>query len=214
MSKTLTKKINIFLAVDYQTLDSYFNSHDPSPLYKRQLSHKFEEYIMASVATAKRYSVIFYKPNCPGAVDKQYAEPLMFSIRRHFSIKKAIREETFRKFKRKSWMLLCISLIIVILSEAFLPLLIPSGIRIHDGVKNCLDVFSWVILWRPIYELIFSWNPHLKEIALLHKLATAEVIIVDKNINAEFKQEQKPIQEQNQVTESNISVGIKSFMSR
>src|SRR6266542_4735072 len=80
MSKTLTKKINIFLAVDYQTLDSYFNSHDPSPLYKRQLSHKFEEYIMASVATAKRYSVIFYKPNCPGAVDKQYAEPLMFSF--------------------------------------------------------------------------------------------------------------------------------------
>jgi len=49
---------------------------------------------------------------------------------------------------------------------------------------------------------------------LLHKLATAEVIIVDKNINAEFKQEQKSIQEQNQVTESNISVGIKSFMSR
>jgi len=82
------------------------------------------------------------------------------------------------------------------------------------GVKNCLDVFSWVILWRLIYELIFSWNPHLKEIALLHKLATAEVIIVDKNINAEFKQEQKSIQEQNQVTESNISVGIKSFMSR
>src|SRR5438874_2087561 len=145
MSKSLTKKINIFLTVDFQTLNSYFNVHDPSPLYKRQISHKLEEYIMTSVVTAKRYSIIFYKLNCPSAVDKQYAEPLMYAIRRHFAIKKTIREETFKKFKRRSWVLLGISLIIVVLSEAFLPLLIPKGLAIHDGLKNCLDVFSWVI---------------------------------------------------------------------
>jgi hypothetical protein len=39
-------------------------------------------------------------------------------------------------------------------------------------------VFSWVILWRPIDKLIFHWNPYLKEISLLHKMANATVIKV------------------------------------
>ncbi|HXL55214.1 MAG TPA: hypothetical protein VN958_03085 [Chitinophagaceae bacterium] len=211
MNGSLTKKINIFLTVDFRTVNTYFNKHDPSPIYKRQIDHKFEEYIMTSVVTAKRYSVIFYKLNCPGAVDKQYAEPLMYAIRRHFAIKKTIREETFKKFKRRSWMLLFVSLIIVVLSQAFLPLLIPHDLSIHDGLKNCLDVFSWVILWRPIYELIFSWNPHLKDIALLDKLATAEIIIIDKNINTDFKQEQKTVVEE--TVKSTITFGAKSFIS-
>jgi hypothetical protein len=36
-----------------------------------------------------------------------------------------------------------------------------------------------VILWRPIDKLIFYWNPHLKDISLMDKLATAEVIIIE-----------------------------------
>jgi len=39
-----------------------------------------------------------------------------------------------------------------------------------------MDIFSWVILWRPIDTLIFNWNPYLKEICLLDKLENAEVI--------------------------------------
>jgi hypothetical protein len=192
MSKSLTKKINVFLTVDFQTINSYFNPHDPAPLYKRQINYKLEEYIMASVLTAKRYSVIFYKLNCTSAVDKQYAEPLMYAIHRHFAIKKTIREEGFKKFKRKGLMLLAVSLLIVIFSQAFLPLLLPEDLKIRDGLENCLDVFSWVILWRPIYDLIFEWNPHLKEILLLNKLATAEVIIIDKNRNGDSKPEYSP----------------------
>jgi uncharacterized membrane protein len=196
MSKSLTKKINVFLSVDFQNINSYFNAHDPAPLYKRQINHKLEEYIMTSVATTKRYSVIFYKLKCISSVDKQYAEPLMYAIHRHFAMKKAIREEKFQRFKRKNSILLCVSLMIVIFSQAFLPLLIPAGLRIHDGLKNCLDVFSWVILWRPIYELIFEWNPHLKEISILNKLATAEVIIIDKEKSSELKEEKKSYNEE------------------
>jgi hypothetical protein len=34
-------------------------------------------------------------------------------------------------------------------------------------------------LWHPIDELVFNWNPHLEEINLLNKLATAELIIIE-----------------------------------
>lgn len=60
MENQLPDKINIFLTVDWQTINNYFNSNDPAPIYKRQLSHQLEEYIKTSVAS-KRYSAIFYK---------------------------------------------------------------------------------------------------------------------------------------------------------
>ncbi len=184
MSKSLTEKINIFITVDLQTINSYFNAHDPSPLYKKQINQKFEKYILSAVDAAKRYSAIFYKLNCPGTVNKQYAEPLMYAIKRHFANKKAIREAEFKKFKRRNLGLLGVSGLVVILSEAFLPLLISDMGNMYNGLKNCLDVFSWVILWKPIYELLFAWNPYLKDILLLKKLATAETIIIDtKKIN-------------------------------
>jgi hypothetical protein len=65
------------------------------------------------------------------------------------------------------------------LCQGFLPLLMNEEHRIHSGLSNSLDVFSWVILWRPIDKLIFYWNPHLKDICLIKKLATAEVIVID-----------------------------------
>ena len=106
-------------------------------------------------------------------------------------------------------MLLVASFLIVLFTEAFLPLIIPEDFSLHAGLKNCLDVFSWVILWRPIYELIFDWNPHLKEISLYNKLATAEVIMVDKNKNSEAKQEPKT--NYSEVGESKAGVNLKTI---
>lgn len=184
MSKSLTEKINIFITVDLQTINGYFNAHDPSPLYKKQINQKFEKYILSAISSAKRYSAIFYKLNCLGTVNKQYAEPLMHAVKRHFTIQKEIKKEDFKKFKRRNFILLFLSSTIVILCQAFLPLLFSEHIgSIYNGLKNCLDVFSWVILWKPIYELLFAWNPYLKEILLLSKLATAEVIILDAKAN-------------------------------
>jgi hypothetical protein len=39
-------------------------------------------------------------------------------------------------------------------------------------------VFSWVIFFHPLDELLFNWNPHLKRILLMNKLTTAESIII------------------------------------
>lgn len=188
MNQSPTEKINVFITVDLQTVHTYFNAHDPSPLYKKQISQKFENYILNAVCSAKRYSAIFYKLNCPGTVNRQYSEPLMHAIKRNFAIKRTVRQEEFLKFKRRNFLLLAISGAIVIICEAFLPVLISEEHigNIYNGLKNCLDVFSWVILWKPIYELLFTWNSYLKDILLFKKLATAEVIIIeDKNTASE-----------------------------
>ncbi|MBA4055988.1 MAG: hypothetical protein C0490_14835, partial [Marivirga sp.] len=134
--------INIFLTVDMQTLNNYFNSHDPAPIYKRQLSHQLEEYIKGTVASAKRYSVIFYKFKCTSEMDKQYAQPLMYAIRRHYTLKMVSRQKEFERFKIRSWILLAVSILVVLVTQGFVPMLIDEENRILSALHNSLDIFS------------------------------------------------------------------------
>jgi len=175
-TELLPKGISIFLTVDSQTIEGYFNAHDPAPLYKRHLSHKFEQYIMSSVIASKRYSTIKYKFIYKTAIDEQYTEPLILAIRTHFSEKKVLKEIEFEKFKKRGWALLLVSMVVMMVCKGVESLLNSKGIQIHGTINNGMDIFSWVILWRPIDVLIFNWNPYLKEICLLDKLKTAEVI--------------------------------------
>jgi hypothetical protein len=180
MNKMLLKRITIFLTVDEKTIDSYFNAHDPSPIYKRQLSHEFEKYITSSIVAVKRYSILRYKLVCGDENDKQYVEPLIHAIRRHFSIKKAIKESEFRKFKKGAYKLLAISMAIVMLSHLFRITVLKDNNQFHSLVGNALDIFSWVVLWTPIDKLVFFWNPFLKEISILDRLTNADVVISDR----------------------------------
>jgi hypothetical protein len=186
MSNPLFKKINIFLKVNEQTIDEYFNANDPAPVYKRQLSQEFEEYIMNYSTSIKRYSAVTYKINCVNESDAAYIDPLVHAIRRHFSLKKTIKEDEFKKFKRRNWLLLVFSLLIVMFFQGVLPLLFNVEHRIHSAFNNALDVFSWVILWKPIEKLIFYWNPFLKELSIFDKLINATIVMVGE------KKEMKP----------------------
>lgn len=178
MSKP-SSKITIFLSVDQQAINDYFNAHDPAPIYKRQLSHAFEHYIMTSILAAKRHSVFIYKICYKNDEDKEYIDPLVYAIRRHFTEKKMLKQAAFEKFKRRSYLLLFVSLTVVMACQLLIPLLLNTQNRIHSGLSNSLDVFAWVILWRPIDELLFSWNPYLKDISIMHRLATAEVVLIE-----------------------------------
>jgi hypothetical protein len=191
MSNPLFKRINIFLKVNEQTIDGYFNVNDPAPIYKRQLSQEFEEYIMNYTPSIKRYSTVTYKLNCVNESDKEYIEPLVHAIRRHFSLKKSIKEAEFKKFKKRNWVLLVFSLIVVMFFQGVMPMLFNVEHRIHSAFSNAIDVFSWVILWKPIEKLIFYWNPFLKEISIFDKLINAPIVIVGE------KKEMSPIEHEN-----------------
>src|SRR5437762_11161925 len=105
MNKPVSKKINIFLSLEPDILKGYFNPQDPAPIYKRQLSHEFEQYIMNCIRPARREATFLYKISYTFDVDKQYAEPLLFAIRRHFAEKKKVVYSSFEKFKRRTYLL-------------------------------------------------------------------------------------------------------------
>lgn len=178
MKKALSTRISIFLSVDAQSVFKYYNAHDPAPLYSRQLSQELQEYLQNSVVSARRGSSIRYKLICKKLSDYKFIKPILMSIGRHFEIKRTIKEQEFAKFKKRNYVLLAISFLLVILLQGVLPIIFGRDHRIHSVFSNALDVFSWVILWKPIERLIFYWNPFKKEILLLKRMESAESIII------------------------------------
>ena len=181
MNKPSPKKINIFLSLEQDIFKGYFNPQDPAPLYKRQLSHEFELYIMTCIRSAKRDAEFNYKISYTNEPDRQYAEPLTYAIRRHFSETKSITTTAFENFKRRTYILLFMSLTVVMVCQGILPLMLSGENHMSSGLHNSLDVLCWVILWKPIERLIFYWNPFLKDISIMKKLERAEVIISENN---------------------------------
>jgi hypothetical protein len=177
MNKSLSKRISIFLSVDRKTINNYFNPHDTSTLYKRQLRYDFEQYLEGLLAIYKRHTLICYKVTCKKE-EEDLLKPFMHAVRRHFYLLEKQKELEFQKFKKRNFRLLCLSMLAVMASHGVLPMIFSENLGISPTILNTLDVFSWVILWRPIDKLIFQWNTYLKEISLLHKMANAIVIKV------------------------------------
>jgi hypothetical protein len=179
MSNPLPKRINIFLSLDQDIFKGYFNPQDPAPLYKRQLSHEFEQYIMTCIRPAKRHSLFSYKISYRCEHEKQFAEPLVYAIKRHFAEAKAAAVVSFDKFKQRTYKLLFFSMAVVMICQGVVPLILNGENGLHSGLHNSMDVLCWVILWKPIDRLIFYWNPFLKEISILERLEKAEVTITE-----------------------------------
>lgn len=180
MSKSATRKISIYLRIDSNSINNYFNPHDPARLDKRQLGQEFKDYLNTSVANAGRFTLIDFKVFCCESGTMRFmVEPLIKTIRRHYYILQKIKEHEFHKFKKKNYVLLLINIFIVMFCQGVLPLLFGQDHRIHSMFSNAIDVFSWVILWKPIERLIFYWNPFLKEILLYKRIQNAKVNIVE-----------------------------------
>jgi hypothetical protein len=181
MSAIPQEQVNIFLTVNSITIADHFNPNDPAPIYKRQLSHEFEQYIMMSAAHARRYSIFQYRVSCKNESDKQYTDPLVYSIKRHFETKKLSRQAAFERFKRRNYGLLFVSLLLILVLHLAGPLFLKESEVIHSAIGSGLDIFSWVVLWQPIEKLVFYWNPYLKEISILERLATADIVFNEAN---------------------------------
>jgi len=179
MSNFTTPKISIYLKIDDDSIIDYFNPHDPARLDIRQLGQDFQDYLNNSIACAGRHTRIDYKIFCQSGSMRFMADPLIRTIRRHFEIKKRLKQVEFRKFKKKNFILLLVSICVVVFCQGLLPNIFGQDHRIHSIFSNAIDVFSWVVLWKPIERLIFYWNPFLKEILLLNKMQTAPVNIIE-----------------------------------
>jgi len=178
--KTISpEKIDIFLIVSPQAIEEHFNKNDPSPLYKRQLSHEFEEYINRIKAPARKHTVLEYKITCKTEDDRQYTQPLIYAIKRHFSSVMTTMQSEFERFKRRNYLILFIGLGIILFSHIFIPMILKDEGAIESAILMGIDIFSWVMMWQPIDNLLFHSHRQLKDIGTIKKLTEAEVVYTE-----------------------------------
>jgi hypothetical protein len=103
----------------------------------------------------------------------------MYAIKRHFANIMLTRQGEFERFKRRNYTVLFIGLTIILLSHILIPLVVKGESSIELAILAGIDIFSWVMMWQPIDNLLFRWNGHLKEISTIKKLTEAEVIYTE-----------------------------------
>jgi hypothetical protein len=148
-------------------------------LYKRQLSQEFEQYIRVATAAARRHTNIQYKITCKTTADQEYTEPLIYAIKRHFSAIEIAKQAEFERFKRRNYISLLIGLTIILLSHILIPCFLKGSTGLETAILSGFDIFSWVMMWQPIDNLIFHWNSYLKEINTIRKITEAPITYTD-----------------------------------
>ena len=103
MQKPAVQKISIFLRIDANSIENYFNPHAPARLDKRQLGQEFKNYLDNSVADATRHTSIAFKVLCcDSGTMRLMADPLIRTIRRHNQIQTKMKDAEFKKLKKKN----------------------------------------------------------------------------------------------------------------
>ena len=176
MTKPLPDRLNIFLTVSPEAIDEHFNKNDPAPIYKRQLSYQLEQYIKLATTHVRNHTVIKYMVTCKTDADRNYTEPLIYAVRRHFSAIEIAKKGEFEQFKKRNYLLLFIGLVIILLSHILIPIFLKEESSVEAAILTGIDIFSWVMMWQPIDNLLFHRNDYLKEISIFKKLTEAEVI--------------------------------------
>ncbi len=179
MKNHLPEKIDIFLTVSLDAVQDHFNKNDPAPLYKRQLSHEFEEYINKAKAAARKHSFFEYKITCKKEEDKQFTEPLMYAVKRHYANMLLIMQDDYERFKRHNYVVLFMGLVIILLSHILIPLIIKDSGGVESAILTGIDIFSWVMMWQPVDNLLFHLSRHLEDIRTVKKLTEAGVVYTE-----------------------------------
>jgi len=89
------------------------------------------------------------------------------------------KQGEFERFKRRNYIVLFIGLAIILLSHIIIPMLIKGEGGIESAILTGIDIFSWVMMWQPIDNLLFHWNQHLKDINTVKKLTEAPVVYTE-----------------------------------
>jgi hypothetical protein len=89
------------------------------------------------------------------------------------------KQGEFERFKRRNYIVLFVGLSIILLSHLVIPMLIKDNGGIGSAILTGIDIFSWVMMWQPLDNLIFHWNSYLKDISTVKKLTEASIVYTE-----------------------------------
>ncbi len=167
------------IEIQVERVSQLFDSLDPSPLSRRDLAARAEDYIVGSARELPAKQPVAIVVHLPATeAGSLEADQLQASFRNYFEDR---AEHTGLELKD----LLRIGRLSLIIGMAVLALALVVGsmlARLLEGMFGQywiegLIILGWVALWRPMEIFLYEWWPILRERNLYRRLARAEVVV-------------------------------------
>lgn len=159
--------------VRIDSIERVFDNRDPAPFRERDLDPDLEQYLRDAGEDLRGrgpYRVVFWVDRAPPPGEIEQA------FRAHFEDVLGRMDRQSRTRRRTGHVTLAIAVVLLalLLSLAHLvPGRLPGAFGI--GLREGLVIAAWVVLWRPVENLIYDWIPLSNERRIVAGLLQARI---------------------------------------
>ena len=167
------------IAIQVEKVSQLFDSLDPSPLSRRDLAARAEDYIVGSARELPARQPVTIVVHLPAdEADSLAAGQLAASFRNYFEDRAEHAALELRDLLRVGRLSLVIGMAVLALALVVGTVLskLMEGMFGQYWIEG-LIILGWVALWRPMEIFLYEWWPILRERNLYRHLATAEVVV-------------------------------------
>ena len=167
------------IEIQVERVTQLFDSLDPSPLSRRDLAARAEDYIVGSARELPAKQPVAIVVHLPAAEAKsREAEQLAASFRNYFEDRAEHAGLELKDLLRNGRLSLAIGMAVLALALIVGTVLskLLEGMFGQYWIEG-LIILGWVALWRPMEIFLYEWWPILRERNLYRRLARAEVVL-------------------------------------
>jgi hypothetical protein len=167
------------IEIRVERVSQLFDSLDPSPLSRRDLAARAEDYIVGSARELPAKQSVAIVVHLPAAeAHSPEAGLLAASFRNYFEDRAEHAGLELKDLLRNGRLSLVIGMAVLALALAVGTVLskLLEGMFGQYWIEG-LIILGWVALWRPMEIFLYEWWPILRERNLYRRLARAEVIV-------------------------------------
>jgi hypothetical protein len=167
------------IEIQVEKVSQLFDSLDPSPLSRRDLAARAEDYIVASARELPATQPIDFVVHLPADEAASLAAgQLEASFRNYFEDRAEHAKLELKNLLRVGRLSLVIGMAVLAVSLLVGLLLqkVFAGLFGQYWIEG-LVILGWVALWRPMEIFLYEWWPILRERNLYRRLASAGVVI-------------------------------------
>ncbi|MCB1502061.1 MAG: hypothetical protein KDK07_20130 [Bauldia sp.] len=167
------------IEIQVAKVSQLFDSLDPSPLLRRDLAERAEDYIVGSareLPTKQAIEIVVHLPDEEAA--SLAAGQLAAAFRNYFEDRAEHAALELKNLLRVGRLSLVIGMAVLALALVVGTILskLMEGMFGQYWIEG-LVILGWVALWRPMEIFLYEWWPILRERNLYRRLAAAGVAV-------------------------------------
>ena len=165
------------IEIKISKIDQLFNSMDPSPFLEKDLDDDALDYIVDAVSEHHINTPQKIIIHLPKKEQKRINEgEIRESIKHFFRYKKSRAEKGIKAKIREGQINFGIAIIFLVVMITFNELVLQNSKSVTIKIiSESIFIISWVIMWKPISDMVYEWWPLQREKRRFHKISEMDI---------------------------------------